>query len=1224
MAGNIVAEWLRSLRLGQYAESFLDNGYDDLEICKQVGDPDLDAIGVLDPTHRALLLHSVRTLREQGAASVYFTLEETTAAAAAALASASSTPPPQPPAASTPPPPAPQQQQQPPQQQQQQQQSQQQTLVASFDDIKEAPLSGQQTRGPLGPKYADEYEEGKAELVKIPRMQLKRLLKDRVAQDGIRLSNQPYSTSTGERGYLEGLASRYADLFNTHYGDVLEHLDELRRREWDELSPRMRVLGSGAGAGAAGGTPASTPDSNPSPQQLTTSLSQPIYVPGKYQPSSCLSDREEDEIYGFGYGVYGRQVLQRQPPAHKVLLSPQVPYQSCLSPRSAYFYEFPPSDANQQQQSGKKKTSFSRFLRGLKTAHRKDKASTPGASGGCSPRHARARQQREQRILRDIKQGLKQLGREGGRPIMASDDTYMYDDDARCSGLGPHWYDEPPYESDPEDFLMGGQPVPTATIQNGRVCFTLNLRQQPHGEGVISLRSAGDISVPRETGSSSWARAQTIGGVQRSSARRGLLVPPSGPIITSSHRESGDYAGSDVQSIGSRLSTMSIETSRSEQTENPTNISSPSYISHMTMGKGRHFRKTMGYTTESGCRAGVTLSTRSKGLRQDVQKKGSRLRSAAADGTQALVPASSNHSSISAEDCDTSIIGPVIGRARALVDYTPSPYDKDALRFKKGDIIDIVTMNPSGLWKGILHNKVGTFKFINVEVLTEKGRSSKRHHSSGKYSHHCVSAKGKPHSVEDLLRRINLEEHISVFVLNGYEDLELFKDLEGEDLDYLGINNPEHRAKILTAVELLHDYDSPESPVDTDEEDQNSSTEDDAGSISQHSECSTSQFSSNSKCSSFQRLQFPRDSGCYDASMKERMHSHHKHHHHRKGHSGTVMQHHHHHSHHSQKCEQDCSSQVDCTGSRVRDCGLNLRHCSSVKEIPNNLDSGMLFQNQSNTVKNEIVGVSDKHSHAVHTALSHHESLDMSELDKQLLLSQQQNFLPNIPVTSLSGTTASSATEVSQDKSMVSVSNSPVRTPADSFTLARGKLVSIDSSRKGAPPALSSPISGSRSGSSKKQQILESPSSRQSPSIFGSDGSPVVSSEMSASPPPCGIIEDTCETNAKLTMVKYVVGGSSDLGLGCESGNIVTGGGRGCSFSEKSSDSGVSSSSLSSSNIREGRSGHVIGSSGMTVIDSPTRAFLNFGCVNNNRASPTHSNKGHTVMLQELEKNSYQ
>ena len=79
---NIVVEWLRSLQLGQYADSFLDNGYDDLEICKQVGDPDLDAIGVFNPNHRQLLLQSVRSLREEGAASVYFTLEETAAATA--------------------------------------------------------------------------------------------------------------------------------------------------------------------------------------------------------------------------------------------------------------------------------------------------------------------------------------------------------------------------------------------------------------------------------------------------------------------------------------------------------------------------------------------------------------------------------------------------------------------------------------------------------------------------------------------------------------------------------------------------------------------------------------------------------------------------------------------------------------------------------------------------------------------------------------------------------------------------------------------------------------------------------------------------------------------------------------------------------------------------------------------------------------------------------------
>lgn len=100
----------------------------------------------------------------------------------------------------------------------------------------------------------------------------------------------------------------------------------------------------------------------------------------------------------------------------------------------------------------------------------------------------------------------------------------MYDEDARMLAPGTqnrgHWYDEPPYESDPEDFLMGSSPGPTATIQNGRVCFTLNLRHEPRGEGVISLRSAGDITLPRDGG---IPESQV-----RGTPRRGLILPQAG------------------------------------------------------------------------------------------------------------------------------------------------------------------------------------------------------------------------------------------------------------------------------------------------------------------------------------------------------------------------------------------------------------------------------------------------------------------------------------------------------------------------------------------------------------------------------------------------------------------------------------------------------------------------------------------------------------------------
>lgn len=74
----IVYEWLKTLQLCQYVESFVDNGYDDLEVCKQIGNPDLDAIGVISPHHREKLLRAVERLRDEDkkvAPALYFTLE---------------------------------------------------------------------------------------------------------------------------------------------------------------------------------------------------------------------------------------------------------------------------------------------------------------------------------------------------------------------------------------------------------------------------------------------------------------------------------------------------------------------------------------------------------------------------------------------------------------------------------------------------------------------------------------------------------------------------------------------------------------------------------------------------------------------------------------------------------------------------------------------------------------------------------------------------------------------------------------------------------------------------------------------------------------------------------------------------------------------------------------------------------------------------------------------
>ncbi|XP_053642522.2 uncharacterized protein [Cherax quadricarinatus] len=238
----------------------------------------------------------------------------------------------------------------------------------------------------------------------------------------------------------------------------------------------------------------------------------------------------------------------------------------------------------------------------------------------------------------------------------------------------------------------------------------------------------------------------------------------------------------------------------------------------------------------------ASLVGRMRGLRRDMQKKISRLKSprgstssspgpvGSADkaGTSLAAPANqqpaassyesiptsaplaatasgSNRSSLSGEEAEP-YTGPFIGRARALVDCQPSPYDRDALKFKKGDIIDIIAKNPSGLWKGCVEGRVGHFKFILVEEEVERPARRTRAWRG------TTPRRGRARTLEEILTRLHLGHLIQVFVLNGYEDLDQFRDLEKADLDCLGITDPETCAKLLTAVALLHDADSEPEP----------------------------------------------------------------------------------------------------------------------------------------------------------------------------------------------------------------------------------------------------------------------------------------------------------------------------------------------------------------------------------------------------------------------------
>lgn len=89
---------------------------------------------------------------------------------------------------------------------------------------------------------------------------------------------------------------------------------------------------------------------------------------------------------------------------------------------------------------------------------------------------------------------------------------------------------------------------------------------------------------------------------------------------------------------------------------------------------------------------------------------------------------------------------------------------------------------------------------------------------------------------------------------DSYEDLELFKELEPTDLNYLGIFNVEHRAKLLAAVQLLNVIDS-------------NGSDDIAGSSSENDENRLGHIQKKNSISPFGRRHFPRDSGCYEGSL---------------------------------------------------------------------------------------------------------------------------------------------------------------------------------------------------------------------------------------------------------------------------------------------------------------------------------------------------------------------
>ena len=108
-----------------------------------------------------------------------------------------------------------------------------------------------------------------------------------------------------------------------------------------------------------------------------------------------------------------------------------------------------------------------------------------------------------------------------------------------------------------------------------------------------------------------------------------------------------------------------------------------------------------------------------------------------------------------------------------------------------------------------------------------------------------------PENISEVMKILDMTDYLPVFVLNGYEDLTLFKDLDEDELDYLGISEARQRQKLIDMANLLfpdekHQENGESSDDDEDNNDEGDSSDgsSESGIADIHSDEAYSSFNS--------------------------------------------------------------------------------------------------------------------------------------------------------------------------------------------------------------------------------------------------------------------------------------------------------------------------------------------------------------------------------------------
>ncbi|XP_054676845.1 SAM and SH3 domain-containing protein 1 isoform X3 [Grus americana] len=804
MCTNIVYEWLKTLQLPQYAESFVDNGYDDLEVCKQIGDPDLDAIGVAVPHHRRRIHEAVRRLKEadETAAGLYFTLE------------------PQPP----PPPPRP--------------------APPAAGRCPRRVGGQEEARRGVAPRHRPGGRRGAAGgggLAAYPRLKLKIMIRDKLIRDGINLSKAPYSNKDGSLGNIDDLAQQYADYYNTCFTDVCERMEELRKRrvsqdldmEKPDASPTSLQLRSQIEESLGLSSTASTPDTE---RKLS------IHKSSSEEGSVGKADWKKKNKFFWQNFRKNQKGLIRQTSkgedvgyvASEITMSDEERIQLMMMVKEkmitieealARLKEY---EAQHRQSSTVDATewpdgSYSTFDGSSNCNSREQSDDETEETVKFKRLHKLVNSTRRVRKKLIRVEEMKKPSTEGVEEHSLDNSPILDDRSALYSGVHKkQFYFDGSCEKQPEDDSDSLTTSPSSSSldtwgANRKLVKTFS---KTDSRGLIKppKKLGTFFSYPEEEKTQKVCRSLTDGEMKKS-------------LGSLSHGRTCSFGGFDLTNRSLHIGNSSDQMGKEGDFVYKEVIKSPS-ASRISLGKKvksvketmkkRMSKKYSSSLSEQESSPGVMPGSpqspppdsdsldkpklKAGGSVESLRSSLSGQSSMSGQTVSTTDSSTSNRESVKSEDGDDEeppYRGPFCGRARVHTDFTPSPYDTDSLKLKKGDIIDIISKPPMGTWMGLLNNKVGTFKFIYVDVLNEEEEKPKRPTRRRR-----KSRPPQPKSVEDLLDRINLKEHMPTFLFNGYEDLDTFKLLEEEDLDELNIRDPEHRAVLLTAVELLQEYDS--------------------------------------------------------------------------------------------------------------------------------------------------------------------------------------------------------------------------------------------------------------------------------------------------------------------------------------------------------------------------------------------------------------------------------